>query len=276
MGKGIATGNEIEMVGRRKKVLLFSMSLAVLALLFFVASREWGGLDEGSASDASYGPGHFEVDEADALRQQEAAIERLGAPLLAKGNRGNSSSLEVGFRWNPDNPGIAESEQDAAWLEKNGYPGADVQMYLMSLPVDSLKTLSENGNHPAQAIYALRLAQAGASHADTQDILLRSAASGSVYALKMAGDIYMTVDGYRDPAMANAFYGLQTRSGDQAGFAQRHLLGRGLSEEQRLRSEVLEELMWRNLKKTCISTPRPGFMELLEKGLQPANEMNNK
>lgn len=189
-----------------------------------------------------------------------------------------SNSLEFGYRWNPDLPGIAESAEDAAWLQAHGYPGPEVERYLMSLSTEGLKTLADDGNQSALAVYAYRLAQSGAPQAQTQEALLRSAAAGSAYALKMAGDIYQTVDGYRDPVMASAFYGLLARVGDQGGYGQAYLLGSRLSENQRFQAGLLEESLWRSLivrnaalATAATSLPRPGYQEFLDKGLRPSD-----
>lgn len=193
---------------------------------------------------------------------------------------GKFNSLESGYRWDQLNPGIATSKEDAQWLEAHGFPGPDAERYLMSLPTAALQDLANRGNKPAQAIYALRSAQAGNPQADTQEILLKSAASGSVYALKMAGDIYTSVDGYRDPVMASVYYGLQARRGDQAGFSQNYLMDSRMSDEQRFRAQVLRELMWRNIDdlrtqggmRTLDSSPRPGLDEFLNQAVRPARE----
>ena len=196
---------------------------------------------------------------------------------------GKSNPFESGYRWNPANPGIAESKEDATWLDKHGYPGPDVEQHLMSLSVDALKALVGEGNKPALAIYAFKQAQAGVQRADTQEMLLKSAASGSVYALKMGGDIYTVVDGYRDPVMASVFYGLQARSGDQAGLVQGYVVGRSLTIDQRLQVDMLRELMWRSMKNTQNGlgggvsdfSPRPGYIDFLEHGLNQGNSIHN-
>ena len=188
-----------------------------------------------------------------------------------------SHPFESGYRWNPNNPGIAENQQDAAWLDAHGYPDPDVEAHLMSLSLDALKNLADRGNKPAQAFYALRLAQSGADQRDTQETLIKSAASGSVFALKMAGDIYYTVDGYRDPVMASVFYGLQARQGDHAGITQNYLVDSALTPDQRLRAQALRELTWINMrnipnqgaKDNLSPSPRPGLVAFLEQALLP-------
>lgn len=217
--------------------------------------------------------------EASATAGHEALEDRPGAVASRSSPPKLPHPLESGYRWDPNNPGIAESQQDAAWLEANGYPGPDVEAYLMSLPVYALKNLADRDNKPAQAFYAFRLAQSGADQSDTQEVLLKSAASGSIFALKMAGDIYYTVDGYRDPVMASVFYGLQARRGDHAGLIQNYLVDSALTSDQRLRAQALRELAWINMGKMPSQgrryldfSPRPGFVPFLERALLPPSQ----
>lgn len=210
-----------------------------------------------------------------ALTASGSNVETLTQGSYASAPRATSDPLAAGYRWDPNNPGYADSEVDAAWLEAHGYPGPEVETYLLSLPLGSLKSLAEGGNKPAQAVYGYKLAQSGASKAETQDVLLESAASGSVYALKMAGDIYQAVDSYRDPVMASAFYGLQARRGDQMGLGLMYMLDGRLSTDQRLRARAMEESLWRNrLARTNSSQTiaRPGFQEALSNALHPTEE----
>jgi len=101
-------------------------------------------------------------------------------------------------------------------------------------------------------------------------LLHESAAGGSIYALKTAGDIFMTVDGYRDPATASAYYGLQARSGDQSGFEQRYLLDQQLSGERRLQAALVEEALWREIGLSSSEwDERPGFRAFIQGGRAP-------
>ncbi|WNH54516.1 hypothetical protein [Stenotrophomonas oahuensis] len=178
---------------------------------------------------------------------------------------------ESGYRWDASKPGIATSEADAAWLESKGFPGPDVEDHLRRLSLQELESLAARGNQPAAAIYAYKLATSGRPPAEVLTALSKSANEGSVYALKTAGDIYMTVDGYRDPAIASAYYGLQARAGDQAGFEQRYLLSPQLNNTQRLRSDLMQEMLLRSMGSTLQSPagldPRPGFNEFVKQGI---------
>ncbi|TDK26197.1 hypothetical protein E2F46_06255 [Luteimonas aestuarii] len=181
---------------------------------------------------------------------------------------GGSQFLESGYRWNPVQPGIAQNAEDAAWLAAHGYPGPDVEHYLMSLSVDALRRLAAGGNQPAQAILAYRLAQSGSPPDEVTALLERSAADGSVYALKMAGDIFQTVPTMKNPEMAHAYYGLLTRRGDQGGLIANSVFGDTLTAEERARSRMLEEILWRNVmqrrQRPFDLSMRPGFISLME------------
>lgn len=181
------------------------------------------------------------------------------------------SRSEWGYRWDPSRPGIAASEADAAWLQTRGFPGPDVEDHLRRLSMPELEALAARGNQAATAILAYKLATSGGSPDRVLGLLGASANAGSVYALKTAGDIFMTVDGYRDPAMASAYYGLQARAGDQSGIAQRYLLSNQLDSTRRLRSELMEEALWRSLGSAVQFQPgrdaRPGFDEVISQSV---------
>lgn len=189
------------------------------------------------------------------------------------------SSRDLGYQWNPLDPGIAASQADAQWLDRHGFPGPDSEKYLLGLPISQLRELAERGSLPAQGVYAFRMAQAGHSNADVQQILLTSAASGSVYALKMAGDIYVAVEGFRDPVMASVFYGLQARGGDHAGFSLQYQIDARLGADERLRARVMREAMWRSIdtlrrhqgRQPVPLDARPGFDEFLNRAIQPTS-----
>jgi len=183
------------------------------------------------------------------------------------------SRSEWGYRWDPSKPGVAANEADAVWLESRGFPGPDVEDHLRRLSIQELEALAARGNQAAVAILAYKLAASGTSRERVLQLLSRSANEGSVYALKTAGDIFMTVDGYRDPAMASAYYGLQARAGDQSGFAQRFVLSNQLNSTQRLQSDLMQEMLWQNINSAAQYPAgldaRPGFNEFLSKGLGP-------
>lgn len=183
---------------------------------------------------------------------------------------------EWGYRWDASKPGIAASEADAAWLESKGYPGPDVEDHLRRLSLQELQALAARGNQPATAIYAYRLAASGAPRAEVLALLSRSASEGSVYALKTAADIHMMVQGYRDPALASAYYGLLARAGDQSGFEQRYLLSHQLDSTQRFQSDLMQEQLWRDINAAHPAAgeePRPGFDEFLGHALGAKPEL---
>lgn len=198
----------------------------------------------------------------------------------SQSNKRTFNSLETGYRWNPLDPGIAENEKDAAWLSAHGYPGPDVEKYLMSLSIDALRALAEKGNQPAQAILAYRLALSGASADEFMGILDRSAAAGSVYATKMTADILQTVPEFRNPELARAYYGVLLRRGDQGGIIANTVFGSQLSQEQLVRSRMLEEVLWRKLMSARMRiygrpfdpSMRPGFISLMERVQNPPNK----
>lgn len=221
------------------------------------AAAEKVGAPERSPSSPSAG------ETAHAEHVQPAGTSPL--PRAGETQRGMQGWVQ-GHPWDPARPGIAASEADAAWLDRHGFPSVDVEMRLRGLPLPTLQDLANNGNAPAKAIYAYRIAQQGAPRAQVLELLESSAMAGSVYALKTAGDIHLGVRGYQDHAMANAYYMLQARAGDQAGFEQSTLIDNQLGPEQRFRARVLEQALWDRLalSRSADSPVRPGYDEFVE------------
>jgi hypothetical protein len=193
-----------------------------------------------------------------------------------------NQSLYSGYLWDPTSPGVAISREDAEWLSSRGYADADVIARLFGLSTADLKKLADSGNQTAQAVYAYRLANEGSSHADVQKLLIKSAASGSAFALKMGGDIYQTVPGYKDPALASAFYSLQAAEGDYSGFVQAYVVDQQMTSDQRLRSRALEEFLRRQLamgkgsSASVLQAQRPGYSNFMDEALRSNKESGNE
>lgn len=221
---------------------------------------------------------------ADPAAQGPVAASSAAASAGARAARSAPSSAprflrsEWGFRWDPSKPGIAASEADAAWLQAQGFPGPDVEQHLFGLSLPELESLAARGNQPATAIYAYRLARSGASHERVRAILDASAAEGSVYALKMAGDIFWLVDGFRDPVVARAYYGLQFQAGDQNGFTQSLMLARQLDQRGQIEAEWLKGRIWEELGAPAPRWDgvgaRPGFKAFMGQWENVAREVD--
>lgn len=231
------------------------------------------GVLAASAAYAVYSTVHQEP----ARSPQLSAIAQPSAATIASPSARAAPApfarSEWGYRWDASKPGIAASPADAAWLASRGYPGPDVEDHLRRLSMQELEALAARGNQAATAIHAYRLATSGGPRDEVLALLSASANAGSAYALKTAGDIHMMVDGYRDPAIASAYYGLLARLGDHSGFEQRHLLSQQLDSTQRLQSDLMQERLWRDLdpavQLSAGAEPRPGFDAFLDQGLGP-------
>lgn len=138
-------------------------------------------------------------------------------------------------------------------------------MRLRGLPLAELHDLANAGNQAAKAIYAWRIAEKGAPRAHVLELLSEAARAGSVYALKTAGDLHVHVDGYQDLVLANAYYMLQARAGDQGGFELGLLTDHHLDPTQRLRARVIEQALWEELELSSVaaSSARPGYSEFV-------------
>lgn len=236
------------------RMLVVATLACGLAFLVYMTWPSGSGLSDRDSE-------HAAQDRATASSTAASIDPRSGGPAAAASPRFRHS--EWGYRWDASKPGIAASEEDAAWLQSKGFPGPDVEAHLMRLSLPELEALAARGNQPATAIYAYRLAQAGASREQVLAVLDASAADGSVYALKMAGDIFFTVDRLRDPVMARVYYGLQGLAGDQSGIVQGFVLANQLDQDQRMEAGRLRRELWEEM---TASSPngmdgeaRPGY-----------------
>lgn len=245
-------------MSQRALTIAVAVSL-LIGVLWYVSSKD----EKGPAAES------IGVEQLDspAPPAQRVSQPSSASSRSTSGAQDPASVLNRGYRWNPSHPGIAASEADAKWLDQHGFPGPDVEMHLRSLPMHSLRDLANSGNQAAQSILAYRSAEGGAPRADVLTLLSESAKAGSVYALKTYGDIHLMVEGYQDPVLANAYYMLQARAGDQAGFVQAALTDYHLDPTQRLRARLLEQALWKGMQLSSLgeSPVRPGYQDFLDK-----------
>jgi len=167
------------------------------------------------------------------------------------------------------------NEEDAAWFNSRGYPGPDVYEYLHSIPPEELKRLADSGNVTAMSVYAQTLAKQPGNRSQILELLHQGAATGSVYSLKMGGDIFSAYPDYRDPVMSLVYYQLQARAGDHAGYVQSYITQQQIKPEQVLVANVMTEQMWKSFAGTQLlaqsANVRPGY----EKFVATAVSSNN-
>jgi len=256
-------------MSQRALAIAVAVSLSVGAVWYF-SQKDTRGQTDGNALATHR---HLEQSVPPASSSAHAAQSGIGS-TSPSADRSARSDGYSGYRWRLGDPGIAADEADARWLGLHGYPDPEVEMRLRTLPLPALRTLAASGNQAAQSILAYRSARDGAPPAEVRALLSESAKAGSVYALKTAGDIHLMVEGYQDPALANAYYMLQARAGDQAGFVQGMITDNLLDPEQRLRARVVEQALWKELQLSSRgdSPARPGYQDFLDRGVAADTE----
>ncbi|MNM85770.1 hypothetical protein D3C81_979050 [compost metagenome] len=215
-------------------------------------------------------PGVVEVTSVDS----RAAITANAGPMSSGGD-GVRAKLEKGYTWNSARPGDAANEEDAAWFNSRGYPGPEVYEYLHSIPQGELKRLADAGNVSAMSIYAQSLSTVPGNRAEILSLLHRGASTGSVYSLKMGGDIFSAYPDYRDPVMSLVYYQLQARAGDHSGYVQSYIAKQQIKPEQALLANVMTEQMWKNFAGTQLlaqsANVRPGYDEFVATAISSNN-----
>ena len=247
--------------------------IAVGAGIAFFVNRGGTSVGESIQDDVArkgVDPGAAEI----AAIDSSAASRRNSAPL-SPGAGGVRAKLEKGYEWNSARPGDAANEEDAAWFNSRGYPGPDVYEYLHSIPPVELRRLADSGNVTAMSVYAQTLAKQPGNRAQILELLHQGAATGSVYSLKMGGDIFSAYPNYRDPVMSLVYYQLQARAGDHAGFVQSYIAQQQIKPEQALVANLMTEQMWKSFAGTRLLAQsahvRPGY----EKFVTTAVSSNN-
>lgn len=261
------------MTGIGKWIFLVASVVAIGAGTVFLINRDDTALEGRDKQDApSKDVNLLSVDVDDASPSRPPTAARSG---MLSGGGAVRGKLEHGYAWNPSRPGDAASEEDAAWFNSRGYPGPEVYEYLHSIPQVELKRLADSGNVSAMAVYAQTLAKQPGNRSQILDILHQGAAAGSVYSLKMGGDIFSAYPAYRDPVMSLVYYQLQARAGDHAGYVQSYIAQQQIKPEQVLLANVMTEQMWRSFAGTQLLAQsahvRPGYEKFVETAVSSNN-----
>lgn len=163
-----------------------------------------------------------------------------------------------GHVFDPTDPNnAATSEADAAWLHKAGFLDPKAYRTMRDASIEELEDAAKTDLR-AQVILAYNMAVAGGYGERPLVLLEDAAARGSVFALMTWGDIHYTVDGYRNPALGNAYYRLAYRRGYFTAATANYSFSRTLSSEMRLVADVYSEATWSRLQALRI-----------QRGLQP-------
>lgn len=256
-------------------IVLGAMTLALVAWL----RRDDAGTESGSPGVAT--------------PQEVAAPPVAAAPPAARpartGERSPSSAkpgdIPLGMvgkqhafdASDPNN--AATSSADADWLHRAGFLDPRSERLMRDASLEDLEAAAKTDLR-AQVILAYRLAAAGTYGNRPMELLEDAAVRGSVFALMTWGDIHYTLDGYRNPALGNAYYRLAYRRGYFTAATANYTLSPTLNAEMRLLSDVFSESAWSRLQALRTQrgmTPfrdtelRPGFNAFLaqiEQGLR--------
>lgn len=116
-----------------------------------------------------------------------------------------------------DHPSRPESIEELEWLDRHGYPDKSLLDRLMRMSLEDLRAAANSGDRHARHWLGLRFGLRD-SGPEPLEILFDEAASGSIYALMLLGNIHHTGhSGYRDYPLASAYYTLAGLRGDVRG-----------------------------------------------------------
>lgn len=193
---------------------------------------------EDSTRRALYGSGH------------ENGSRRVPHPFpdLPRSRRG----LELG-----DDPFVAESSEEQAWLDRNGYPNSAQLQTLMNANDVELHQAAMAGDSVAKAILDGRRLAAG--EFDAINELLLAAADGSLFALELLAAAFSGASAAKDPVTAYALTRVVEMKGNSRIGAGRDLMfSQPLSPVERLEAEAQAQQLLRVINDARQKRKGPG------------------
>jgi len=152
------------------------------------------------------------------------------------------------YRFDPTDPdNAATSEADADWLHRAGFLDPRAERLMRDASMEDLEAAAATDLR-AQVILAYNMAVAGTYGERPLQLLEDAAVRGSVFALMTWGDIHYTVDGYRNPALGNAYYRLAYRRGYFTAATANYSFAQTLTNEMRLVADVFTESAWSRIQ----------------------------
>lgn len=149
---------------------------------------------------------------------------------------------------------VAESIEEARWLDRNGYPNNEQMRAYSAAPDIVLEQAAAYGDSVAAVMLAGR--QLSKGDLDAAGKLMTAGMNGSSYALSTLGSHLATSKDNGNPELGYTILRVVELRGDwRAGLTREFLFGTNLSQEQRIRAEGEAIVMLNTLRKN--STIRP-------------------
>lgn len=151
-------------------------------------------------------------------------------------------------------PLIANSDAEAQWLLRHGYPTEHELARLETLTLDQLKAESQAGNQAATVIYGKNTALAGRFYQGI-DILRRAAVAGNLYAYYGLSDVYASDTANKNLVDSLAYLRLAYLLGDAKASAV--IASRGLSSIENVVADERAASLHKTFSKDQRPSPRP-------------------
>lgn len=151
---------------------------------------------------------------------------------------------------------IATSEQEAIWLNANGYPSPRQVEEARTLSTSALKANALKGEPSDLALYAERLGQEG-QWGESLGVLGAAVKKGSIYALYGLGTVYAQSPQHQDALKSKAFLKAANLSGDSKAV---YVYGSWLPDYNSLPEQVIVDREAANIHRNLMHNklvPRP-------------------
>lgn len=181
---------------------------------------------------------------------------------------------------------LADSPEEAEWLQEHGYPSLDDLEYMGSLSLDQLSALARAGNQMAQVFLGTRLALAERDLDGGVRTLESAAASGSVYALTALANVHEAsgnlalAQGYRIAALLRGDYetvfGHNVTNSFSNSEAPQWELALGFLAGQAIIDRLNQARITSGIGAFPPPTPRPGAEQAYQHALQELQRLANE
>lgn len=112
-------------------------------------------------------------------------------------------------------PLVAQSPEEAQWLQIHGYPTPDQIRNSLSSSADSLRFAAERSRLPVdESLYGLSLVREGEYRGAVGSMAESFMRNENLYALYILSDVYMQSDELKNPSLAMAYLRLAYLAGD--------------------------------------------------------------
>lgn len=202
--------------------------------------------------------------ESEGISLREGPSAPLRAPARA-GAEDPPAAFRVDTLWG------AETVEDSAWLQANGFPDSAALVELTGTSEELLRHMAARGDRHAQRMADYKALRRTSGSPDFEASLFEAAADGDVFALQLLAWYHLQASGPESRILGLAYNRVLAWRGFHAAVLSSHLHQQGLSADQLLAVEVYSLAIFNRLQQLRIQRtgrpfpvdPKPGLDALM-------------